>query len=147
MLLNPMFHIFPQNWSTCEFYPPSAQGGPYRQHWLCCLSLALCMGLGPEACPPAPPRALHTTACRAQFLVLPPQQSPNFLAPLLRPKRHPLLPIYALETESSAWRAASGQSLWTHSCVRRRHRARSSSVNQGFLQCHVLHIANLLNWS
>lgn len=143
MLLNPMFHILPQDWSTCEFYPPSAQGGPYRQHWLCCFSLALCMGLGPEACPLHLP-GLCIPLCVSQHV---PQQSPNFLAPLLRPKNHPLLPIYALETESSAWRVANGQSLWTHSCVRRRHRARSSSVNQGFLQCHVLHIANLLNWS
>lgn len=33
----------------------------------------------------------------------------------------------------------------THVC--QRHGACSSSVKQGFLQCHVLHIANLLNWS
>lgn len=107
----------------------------------------ICMGLGPEACVPAPSQALQTTVHRGQWLVLPPQQSPNFLAPLLRPKHHPLLPIYALQTKSSAWRVASGQSLWTHSHVHRRHRACFSSVNQGFFKCHVLHITNLLNWS
>lgn len=119
VLLNPIFHIPYQDWSTRELYPPlprwpcpittASAASPWAHFWVQRpLSLHL-----PMLCRPL----CADSWSLSDFLTLPAQQSPHFLAPLLSVSHDPLLPVHAPVTRSSARRGTSGQSLLTSSRV------------------------------
>lgn len=84
VLLNPIFHIPPQDWSTCELWAPSAQVALPRHCQLCCLSLGYLHGFGSRGlCPctfpgsadhcPQRPMASTATPAVPKFPCTPPQ--------------------------------------------------------------------------
>lgn len=92
MLSNPISHVPGRTGALVGFihlqprwpFPTTAGSAAFP--------CALCVVLCPEVCVPALAWALQTATYRAQSLVLPLKQSPNFLAPLLSPKPDPLPP-------------------------------------------------------